>query len=39
MNLDFEIKCFIGMYKVLQDHLLWLEIGMVVLSGYSFNSD
>ena len=39
MNFDFEIKCFFGMYQVLQDHLLWLEISMVTLSGYSFNTN
>ena len=27
------------MYQVLQGHLLWLEVGMVTLSGYSFNTD
>ena len=27
------------MYQVLQGHLLWLEVGMVTLSGCSFNTD
>ena len=27
------------MYQVLQGHLLWIEVGMVTLSGYSFNTD
>ena len=39
MDFDFEIKCFFGMYQLLQGHLLWLEMGMVTLSGYSFNTD
>ena len=33
MALDFEIECLFGMYQVLQGHLLWLEVGMVTLSG------
>ena len=33
MTLDFEIECLFGMYQVLQGHLLWLEVGMVTLSG------
>ena len=27
------------MYQVLQVHLLWLEVGMITLSGYSVNTD
>ena len=27
------------MYQVLQGHLLLLEVGMVILSGYSFTTD
>ena len=27
------------MYQVLQGHLLWLEVSMVTLSGYYFNTD
>ena len=33
MDFDFEIKCLFGMYQVLQDHALWLEVGMVTLCG------
>ena len=36
---DFEIKLLFGMYQVLQGHLLWLEVSMVTLSGYYFNTD
>ena len=35
----FEIKFLFGMYQVLQGHLLLLEVGMVILSGYTFTTD
>ena len=38
-DIDFEIKFLFGMYQVLQDHLLWLEVDMVTFSGYFFNAD
>ena len=34
MDFNFEIKCLFGKYKILQGHLLWLEVGMATLSGY-----
>ena len=33
------MKFLFGMYQVLRRHFLWLEVGMVTLSGYSFNID
>ena len=38
-DIDFEIKFLFGIYQVLQVHLLWLEEGVVTLSGYSVNTD
>ena len=33
MGFNFEIKFPFVMYKILLGHLLWLEVGMVTLSG------
>ena len=33
------LKFLYEMYQVLQGHLLWLEVGMITLSGCSFNTD